>query len=168
MTHIQQVWSPLQQLCVLMHKQASCIMHVSLGSFAGQGEQQGGGSICKDLRLHWPYASTVCSMKTVGITWPMRCKNCSGVDRSATDLSGSSTYAFSFLVSSSLGAICVHQRCHTSCQFTCPVRWSSSVSTEANAYCVCQVFPGHSVCLPWCVLKTTASHDMHEVPVMAP
>lgn len=26
-----------------MHKQASCIMHVSLGPFLGQGEQQGGG-----------------------------------------------------------------------------------------------------------------------------
>ncbi len=43
------------------------------------------------------------------VTCPMTCRNCSGVDRSATVLSGSSTYAFSFFISSSLGAICIKQ-----------------------------------------------------------
>lgn len=121
---------------------------------AGGGEQhlQGPGSICKDLPVYWPNASMVRSVKAVGITWPMRCKNCSGVDRSATDLSGSSTYAFSFLVSSSLGAICMHQSCQTSCQLMRHITWSSSVSAEADAYTACmQRVSGHSICLLPCL-----------------
>lgn len=123
-TH-RHIYSRSGQLCVSMHKQASCIMHVSLGPFVGQGDQQGS----QGPALHQPYASTVCNMEPMGDTWPMRCKNCSGMDRSAADLSGSSTYAFSFLVSSSLGAICIHQRVIHHANYM-SFTWSSSVSRE--------------------------------------